>query len=107
MLLWGSWERQSGEFRVAFRPGYTLLVYAIYVATSLSHAVIYSIDNLNRRNHRLWGQTRKGLMPELDPTCVDWTIYDVNLRHLTLPYPVSKFIDICMVAFTKKLFLMI
>ena len=52
MLLRGSWERQSGEFRVAFRPGYTLLVYAKSVATSLSHAVIYSLDNLNRRNYR-------------------------------------------------------
>ena len=51
MLLWGSWVRQSGEFRVAFRLGYTLLVYATSVATSLSHAVIYSLDNLNRRNH--------------------------------------------------------
>ena len=46
-------------------------------------------------------------MPELDPTCVDWTIYEVNLRHLTLQYPVSNFIDICMVACTKKLFFMI
>ena len=46
-------------------------------------------------------------MPELDPTCVDWTINDVNLRHLTLQYPVSKFINICMVVCTKKLFFMI
>ena len=30
----------------------TLPVYATYVATLLSHAVIYSLDNLNRRNHR-------------------------------------------------------
>ena len=49
----------------------------------------------------------KGLMLELDPICVDWTIYDINLRHLTLQYSVSKFIDICMVACTKKLFFMI
>ena len=31
--------------------GYTLFVYATSVATSLSHAVIYSLDNLNCHNH--------------------------------------------------------
>ena len=43
-------------------------------------------------------------MPERNSNCVDWAIYDVHLRHLTLQFQVSKFINICMVACTKKLF---
>ena len=99
----GSQENFVSPSARAIRCSFTLYLWLHHwVTLSSIHLIILTAVIIAS-----WGQTRKGLMPELDPTCVDWTIYDVNLRHLTLPYPVSKFINICMVACTKKLFFMI